>query len=385
LRAKAVVTVALLSAIVAPAPTCASDYVYARTAASFAQSHIDSSICLAKADALRKAEIAPMNMANGLAGAAAVALLSGIVDGVAVGREKAAYVDRCMRRLGYAKLELSSEDSAELSRTADPKTRSAWIDGYLARVDSARIALALMPKVDPLPSAPPHDAFALHGIRLYPGSLHASERPVRRGQALVTGDAAFRENATVAETFDLGRKASIHAEKGAEFHLVDMRDDTRGEESSDWCGPLTATTVFGKRKTWPGCIHSDFNGYVWALWLEEMRPILTTSINAPMLGVQREGRLMLESIVAGTDHQHVELRLAGVSATTVELTLVTLGSGKALPLWRQAFPLADGGETEIPFWTKTVDLARHGDMVTSTLSERGDGTAPNAVEFSKNH
>ena len=367
------------AALGAALPAYASEHVFAKPSVALVRTQSDSSACAADARRGQTISVVPWNMTGGIAGAAAVSVLSSIADGIAQGRAAAAYVERCMRKLGYAKLELSADDTSALSKVHGSEARQAWLEAYLARIDTARVAAALKPKVDRLPSAPAHEQYALHGVRLDSATLHLTAGTVRRGQTILTAEASYRQNAVIAETFNLGAKLNVQADKGAVFHLVDMRADPDGEESSDWCGPLTNATVFGKRVTRPGCIHSAFEGYVWALWLEEMRPLLTTSINPPMLGVQREGKLVLQPIPIGDDRQPVEMRLHNISTAGVEVDLMALGSGKALSLWRQEFSLADGHETIIPFWTKRLSLHRQGDAIRAELLDGGDGTAPNGI------
>jgi hypothetical protein len=233
--------------------------------------------------------------------------------------------------------------------------------------------------VPALPSAEA-EPFALHGLKLDPQTLTASTGLVLRGKPLMTAQARYRRTATIAKAFELGGMLNARAEQGAVFHLVETRPELDGVDSSRWCGPVTHGTVWGKRVTRAGCVHSSYDGYQWSVWPETVRPLLTQSINPPMTGVATAGALELNPTAEESATHPVELRLMGIGRKDLTVELLSLASEKPLAVWRKTLPFDAAGVAVVSLWDRQLVLTRSGKGVTASLKADGDGQAPDAPD-----
>lgn len=368
-----VFTAAMLT--LAAGPALAAEFVFAKPVADLASTQADAAACATEARTGRSPSGAPVYVpGGGVAASAGAAAATGFLEGLAQGRAQNAYLDRCMRRRGYAKLALTEAEEAALRRAGTPEARRAWLEAWLrGSGQEARIAAALASVVPALPSAPAGQAFAVHGLQLLPDSVALSSGPICWGQSILSAQANYRSAAKVVEPLELGGALKVRVEQDTTLYLVDDRPEPDGVESSRWCGPLTQGTVWGKRVTRAGCIQSVPEGYAWTLWLEEYRPLLTRSVNPPFSGVAKAGVLRLEPVTERSAPQPVELRLAGLTNRDMTLELVAIGSAKPVAIWRRTVAVGPDNRAVVPFWTRRLVLTRTGRGLVSAALEPGDG------------
>ena len=132
----------------------------------------DDATCEKQAQATPRTAPSPV-YANSVYGAAAAGALSGAIAGYHRGHVQQLFIAACMRDLGYARLEFTPAEAAELANLHGVPANKAWADAFFAKDWTDRFAAARRPVVLPLPKYVAEPG-SVNGVRLHPADLAAA-------------------------------------------------------------------------------------------------------------------------------------------------------------------------------------------------------------------
>lgn len=303
--------------------------------------------------------------------AAGAALTTGFLQGIEMGKAQVAYLDVCMREKGYGKLELTPDEDAAFARRKDEAGRAAWLDEFLAKDWSERIAKAMVPAVPPFAPAKA-EPFVFGGVRIDPARLKVAEGAVALKQPLVSGPIAHRKTAVLKQDLKIKAILDTRAETGAIFHQVQYARAGYPAGATQWCGPVSNNSIKG-RIALPYCFVAEFDGYqmrgaMGETWLQGEQ-----TANTPPQKVAN-GPLVLEE--AETDllgDMELLLKPVRFHKNGVYLEAHAVGPDGKVEIWSNLVKLDAEGRGGLPFWTYRLDIQRTGDTLSARLVEGGDG------------
>jgi|GEM_PF-3514249 len=359
--------------VLVPTVGLAQEAAYAKAGVSRAELDVQGVKCVEEARGVRPRNPAytPPYTPNAYA-AAGTAFAVGVMQGIAEGKARNAYIDACMRDQGYGRVTLTPDEQASLKAAKSPAARDAWFDAFLAKDLTSRVQVALTPKVPPIAAAVA-EPYAIGGLRIDPATIAVAPGAVEAKQSLLTAQAGHRRTAVLKQDFRVSGPLDIRAEAGAVFHQVSYASGPRGAFSGDtqWCGPVRNNSVRG-RISMPNCIWATFDGYQAAapagarLWLQG------DGAPAGPPATIRDATLALEESDQDLiGPMELKLRLARLTKAGAMLEAIASRDGETVEVW-SGFVTLDGGQGALPFWGKRLRLTRVGDLVTATLEE-GDG------------
>ncbi|MBS0364055.1 MAG: hypothetical protein JSR98_21995 [Proteobacteria bacterium] len=283
----------------------------------------------------------------------------------------------CMRRHGFALLDLTEAENADYRALKDDKARAAWEAGFLSRATAEQVAAGLTPKATPFPLAT-DDPFTVGGARLDASSLKLAAGPVKKGP-LVTADGFHRRLVRVKDETSLGQWHSFYKSMiavvpaGTVFYQVYIGRPAGAEGDDDltvWCGEMAM-----KGKPWFGCLQATFDGY-------KVQPLFDVPhwlVGQPPYGIIVYDRplaasLVLEDLPPETSPAfEISLNVEGVSKKGARLAAYAMKDNQQMLIWHGFVPFDATGHGELPFWTQTLALTYSDAGVTAEFKPRADG------------